>query len=44
MHTFFRMTTCADPESFVTGGATLTVFFLIDRGGEGGGGRIQIPL
>ena len=33
MHTCFRMTTCADPESFVRGGATVTVVFLIDGGG-----------
>ena len=33
---------CADPESFVRGGPTLTGFFLVDEGGVGG--RIQVPL
>ena len=38
MHHLSVTTTCADQESFVTGGPTLTTFFQFD-----GGGIIQKP-
>ena len=39
-----RVQTCADPESFVRGGPTLTTFFFIFFFSSGDGERIQMPL
>ena len=36
--------TCADPESIVRGGPTLTRFFLIDEGREDPNTTISVPL
>ena len=40
-----KLTACADPESFVRGGPTLTrCFFLVDEGREGPSTTISVSL